>query len=100
MTTFESLKELSKKANFTKDEIERLRALKYYVDEYLDYFRNIYPEIFDDLRAEYPYLINFDNEEDFIRDIIDVYDISPLQLFDLDREEMINTYIESKTHKK
>lgn len=100
MTTFQSLKELAKKAYSTyKYEIEGLRELKIYVDKYINYFKCIYPEIINDLSPCYQYLEMFDKEEDFIRYIIDKYDISPLKLFNLDRDVMINTYIESKTHK-
>ena len=58
--TFEALKELSTKTYSIKDEVEGLKALKVYIDEYINYFKCIYPEMIDYISICYQYLENFD----------------------------------------
>lgn len=99
MITFNSLKDLAKKAYSVKDGIEGIKELKVYIDEYNDYFIWTYPEIADYIYSSYRYLEMFDNEEDFIKYIIDKYNISPLELFNLNRDAMVDTYIKCKLNK-
>ena len=90
MTTFESLKELAKKANSTKDEIEGLRALTYISTKYPeieDYLENV-DNLYDGLKED---------EYEYMKDLIKYSMYSKSIVFELTKhpsvDEIIDEYI-------
>lgn len=96
MTEFESILKRYKEIDNLKecsDVLKETRELELKLDEFVE---KKYPEIYHQVFVSYIHLLGIEDEESFIRRLINNCEINPLSLTDLDEEEIISNYIKSK----